>query len=276
MKIDAHIHLWKYNAIRDAWINDDMRIIQRDFLPNDILVELAANNIQGCVVVQSDQSLEENHFQIANAEACSFIKGIVGWVDLQSKDIEAHLQYYQQFKKLKGFRHILQGETDRALMLQPAFKHGISLLNKYGFTYDILIFPDQLVYANELIKAFPQQRFVIDHLAKPVIKNAVIDDWKKDINTIAQHKNVYCKISGMVTEADWNNWKKDDLIPYIDVVINAFGAKRIMFGSDWPVCLLAASYKRWIDFLGEYFSIFTKQEQDNFFGLNAIEFYQLS
>jgi L-fuconolactonase len=273
--IDSHQHFWQFDPVRDSWISDDMKGIQQDFFPEHLFPLLQENGVDGTVIVQSDQSIEENIFQLNNAEKFDFIKGVVGWVDLQAEDVEDKLAYYKGFEKMKGFRHVLQVEADRALMLKPAFKHGISLLNKYGFTYDILIFPDQLGYSLELVKEFPEQPFVIDHVAKPYIKAGKIDDWKRDMEAIAQQQNVYCKISGMVTEADWKQWKKEDLLPYIDVVVNAFGTKRIMFGSDWPVCLVASSYKQWIELLREYFAPFSQEERDAFFGKNAIGFYKL-
>ena len=273
--IDAHQHFWKFDPVRDTWIDDRMKVIQRDFLPGDLEPLLKENGFEGCVVVQSDQSEAENDFQLANAEQHSFIMGVVGWVDLQAKNVEERLDYYTQYKKLKGFRYVLQGEVQRDLMLKPAFKHGISLLSKYGYTYDMLIFPDQLKYATELVKLFPHQRFVLDHIAKPPIKAGDIIDWEHDIKELANHSNVYCKISGMVTEADWQNWKQDDFTPYIDVVVNAFGSDRIMFGSDWPVCLVAASYQQTLGIVKQYFSPFTQNEQDKFFGANATRFYSL-
>ena len=275
-KIDAHQHFWKFNPVRDAWITNEMSAIQKDFMPGDLYPLLQRHGFTGTVLVQSDQSEEETDFQLENAAQYDFIKGVVGWVDLQGRDIEKRLAHYTQFNKMKGFRHVLQGEADRALMLKPAFKKGISLLKKYNFTYDILIFPDLLKYAAELVREFPDQLFVIDHIAKPDIKNKMITDWKKDIQTIAEYKNVFCKISGMVTEADLKNWKKEDFHPYMDIVVEAFGSNRIMYGSDWPVSLLAASYDQVLEIVKEYFSSFSKEEQDNFFGGNAVKFYNLN
>ena len=274
-RIDAHTHFWKFDPIRDSWINEDMKVIQKDFLPADLEVILKRNDFEGCVVVQSDQSEEENAFQLKNADDFDFIKGIVGWVDLQSPNVDERLQYYSQFKKLKGFRHILQGEHVRDLMLKPAFINGISQLNKYDFTYDILIFPDQLQYIPALVSQFPGQSFVIDHIAKPNIKEQKMYDWEKDIKAAAKFENVYCKISGMVTEADWKNWKKEDFIPYMDVIVEAFGTGRIMFGSDWPVCRLAASYEEVVGIAEEHFSSYSKEEQDKVFSENARGFYKL-
>jgi L-fuconolactonase len=274
-RIDSHQHFWKFDPVRDSWINNDMKVIQRDFLPGDLQPILEQNGFDGCVAVQSDQSEAENHFHFQNAENFDFIKGIVGWVDLQSKTAEERLQYYAQFEKIKGFRHVLQGEPQRDLMLQPSFMNGISLLRKYNFTYDILIFKDQLQYMPKFVSAFPDQLFVIDHIAKPDIKNGEIDQWREDIQQVAEFENVYCKISGMVTEADWKNWKKEKFKPYMDVVVEAFGTNRIMFGSDWPVCLVAASYNEMLGVAEDYFSSFSKEEQEDFFGLNAIRFYNL-
>src|SRR6201985_3622648 len=183
-----------------------MAAIQRNFLPDDLKPLLDKNGIDGCVAVQADQSDAENGFLLGNANDYDFIKGVVGWVDLRSPAVDSRLEYYSQFKKLKGFRHVLQGEADRALMLKPEFMNGISKLKKYGFTYDILIFPDQLQYVPEFVNAFPDQKFVLDHIAKPDIKNRKVADWAKDIRAVAELDNLWCKVSGMVTEADWKNW----------------------------------------------------------------------
>ncbi len=275
LKIDAHQHFWKFDLVRDSWITDEMETIKKDFLPKNFQLVLQQNNFNGSVVVQSDQSEKENEFQLKNAIENDFIKGVVGWVDLQAADIEERLAYYSSFKKMKGFRHVLQGESDRALMLKPAFMNGISKLEKFDFTYDILIFPDQLKYTAEFVAAFPNQKFVIDHIAKPDIKNKKIEEWEKGIRAVAKHENVYCKISGMVTEADWKNWKKEDFIPCMRTVAESFGIKRIMYGSDWPVCLVAASYEKLLDIVKEYFSSFSENEQQLFFGGNASRFYNL-
>lgn len=274
-RIDAHQHFWQFDAIRDNWINEDMSILKNDFLPAQLQELLTENRMDGSVVVQSDQSEKENEFQLKNAEENDFIRGVIGWIDLQSPNVEDRLSYYKQFKKLKGFRHLLQGETQRNLMLEPSFKNGIGLLNKYGFTFDLLVLPDQLNFVKELVTTFPDQLFVVDHLAKPFIKNKDITGWKKDMTALAAYKNLYCKISGMVTEADLKNWKQEDLIPYMDVAVEIFGTNRIMYGSDWPVCLLAASYRQTKNITDEYFSSFSITEQEAFFGKNATGFYNL-
>jgi len=275
-RIDSHQHFWIFDPVRDSWINDDMSVIQKDFLPDDLKPVLDQNGFDGCVIVQSDQSEAENEFQLNNALNHDFIKGVVGWVDLRSPSVEERLQYYSHFTKMKGFRHILQGEKDRRFMLQPSFLKGIGLLEKYNFTYDILIFPDQLQHSRKFVKMFPEQSFVIDHIAKPNIKDRKIDEWQRDIQSIAAYENVYCKISGMVTEADWRQWKKEDFIPYMDTIVESFGINRIMFGSDWPVCLVAGSYEKVAGIVSSYFSSFSEAEQELFFGGNAIKFYNLN
>lgn len=274
-RIDAHQHFWRYNEDRDSWITEEMNVIKKDFLPHDLYPLLKENNFDGCIAVQVDQSEKENEFLIQLAEENNFIKGVVGWIDLKADDLEKKLDNYKESKHLKGFRHILQAEADRKFMLNDKFKKGIGLLQKNNFTYDILIYTEQLKYIKEFVTFFPEQKFVIDHLAKPNIRKSNFDKWKKDILTVAGYENTYCKISGMVTEADWNKWKQDDFTPYLDAVVEAFGTKRIMFGSDWPVCLLAASYKDVVEIVSDYFSAFSTTEQHDFFGLNAIKFYNL-
>lgn len=275
MRIDAHQHFWRFDPVRDSWIDDSMKTIQRDFLPGDLEPILLKNGFDGCVSVQSDQSSAENIFHFQLAEQFGFIRAIVGWVDFQAADIEDQLSAYRKFEKLKGFRHVLQGEKQRDFMLRPAFKRGISYLQRFGYTYDVLIFPDQLVYAVEFVRSFPDQPFVVDHLAKPYIKKGEIAQWRKDITELAQFNNVYCKVSGMVTEADWSSWKHADFKPYLDAVTDSFGTERIMFGSDWPVCLVAAGYEDIVDIPAKYYSSFSKDEQQAIFGENAKRFYNL-
>jgi len=276
LQIDSHQHFWKYDPIRDSWITDDMAVIQRDFFPEDLEPILKNNKIDGCVIVQSDQSEEENHFQLQNSANHNFIKGVVGWVNLLSDKIEPRLEYYSQFEKLKGFRHVLQGEPQRDFMLRPDFLNGISLLNKYNFTYDILVFPDQLKFINEMVAKFPEQKFVLDHIAKPYIKDKLLADWDVNIKTLGEFDNVFCKISGMVTETNWNNWQPGEFDPYMDVVVDAFGTDRIMFGSDWPVCKVSATYEEVYGIVKNYFSGYSESEKVKVFGENAIKFYSLS
>jgi L-fuconolactonase len=275
MMIDSHLHFWKYHPVKDAWITNDMKVIQQDFLPVDFLPLLQQNTIDGCIAVQADQSEEETNFLLQLAQENDFIKGVVGWIDLRAANVEERMEHYFQYKKLKGFRHIVQAEAQDDFLLRDDFCSGIAKLARYNFTYDILIFPKQLQYAVEFVQLFPRQAFVINHLAKPNFKQADFLEWEKDIRAIAAYKNVYCKVSGMVTEADWKNWNPDDFLFCLDVVTNAFGISRLMFGSDWPVCLLAASYPQVSNIVRNYFSKFSIAEQHQFFCTNAINFYHL-
>jgi len=273
-KIDSHQHFWQYDPVKHDWIDDTMKMIRKDFLPGDLQPVLKENNFDGCIAVQADQTEAETNFLLALQQENTFIKGIVGWVDLRQDNIRERLSWYKQFAAVKGFRHVLQGEAPE-FMLQPKFLNGIAALEELEFTYDILIFPKHLAAAITLVKQFPRQKFVIDHIAKPYIKKGLLGEWKQAMKIIAQHENVYCKISGMVTEADYQYWKKEDFTLYIDAVVEAFGTKRIMYGSDWPVCLVAASYTNMLNIVKDYFAHFSTTEQDNFFGNNAASFYKL-
>jgi len=275
MRVDAHQHFWQFDPERDSWINDDMIVIQKDFMPEDLQSLLTENGFDGCIAVEAHQSEEQTTFLVSLAEQTLFIKGVIGWVDLQAEDIAERLSYFSQYKIIKGFRHALQSEPQRDLMLSPDFIRGIAALKEFDFTYDILIFTDQLLYSKNLVAQFPEQKFVIDHLAKPCIKKKEIKEWTLDIESVARLPNVYCKVSGIVTEADWQAWQKNDFRPYIDVVVENFGIDRIMFGSDWPVCLVAASYKEVADIVKDYFSTFSVDEQQKVFGDNAVAFYSL-
>lgn len=276
MRIDSHQHFWKYNPVRDQWITDDMVAIRRDFLPEDLLPELRANHIDGCIAVQADQSEEETRFLLDLAKENDFIRAVVGWVDLRADNVAECLGLLSQKKKLRGFRHIVQSEPDDRFMLQRAFLRGIGGLRQFGFTYDILLYPRQLPAAIELVARFPNQPFVIDHIAKPDIKAKRTLPWAQQMREIAGNRNVYCKVSGMLTEADWKNWKSDDCRPYLDIVFEAFGCDRIMFGSDWPVCLLAASYSQVIGLIADYTKDFSPAEKAKIFGLNAARFYGIA
>jgi len=273
-KIDSHQHFWLYDSVKHSWIADSMKVIRKDFLPADLQPILQQNNIDGCVAVQADETELETDFLIKLANENSFIKGVVGWVDLTAFNCKKRLAHYHQFKIVKGFRQILQSREPE-FMLQPKFINGIAALKEFNFNYDLLIFPKHLPAAIKLVKQFPEQKFVIDHIAKPPIKDGLISNWKKDIQTIAQYDNVFCKISGMVTEANLTGWKPSHFTPYLNTVVASFGTKRIMFGSDWPVCLVAADYAKMKQITTAYFASFSATEQQDFFGGNAAEFYKL-
>jgi L-fuconolactonase len=276
MTIDAHQHFWKYNAQTHDWITDEMKSIQRDFLPQDLQPILQANQIQGCVAVQAEQSEKETDFLLDLATQNSFIKGVVGWVDLLADDVYERLEYYSEFKLIKGFRHVVQSESDAEFMLRPKFKNGITELGAYDLTYDILVYHYQLDQAIQLAKLFPEQKFVLDHIGKPDIKSGEYAEWQTNIKKLALHQNVYCKVSGMVTEGDWGDWKSSDFKVYLDTVVKAFGTERLMYGSDFPVCLVAATYEAQLSIINEYFSSFTALERRKVMGDNAVKFYSLA
>lgn len=275
MRIDSHQHFWKYNPVRDGWITDKMPAIRRDFFPKDLKINLVEFKMDGCVAVQADQSEQETFFLLEQAEKDPIVKGIVGWVDLKSALVKERLEYFSQFKSIKGFRHIVQGEPDNEFLLRKDFCNGIKLLSRHKFTYDILIFPKQLEAAIKFVSLFPNQLFVIDHLAKPFIKDGRMDNWKKYIANLAGFENVYCKISGLVTEGNWDTWKESEFKPYLDLAFEQFGSKRLMYGSDWPVCLLAASYKSQLSIVENYLASFSEAEKNDVMGGNAVRFYGL-
>lgn len=272
--IDSHQHFWRYNAIRDTWITDEMSVLRRDYLPEDLEPELAEHGINASIAVQADQSENETQFLLELAEAHPFIAGVVGWVDLRANNLAGRLEYFSHFRKLRGFRHIAQAEDD-GFLLRRDFQSGVAQLAGFGFTYDILIYARQLAAAVEFVESVPAGHFVLDHVAKPELKVREIVEWERQIRALAGHPNVMCKVSGLITEADWSYWSPDVFRPYLDIIWDAFGAQRVMFGSDWPVCLLAGSYgqvKRLMDgFLGER----SVAERNAFFGGNAARFYRL-
>ncbi len=277
MNIDAHQHFWKYNAQRDGWITEEMSILKRDFLPEELFAELRTNGMDGCIAVQADQSEQETQFLLdLAAQHDSVILGVVGWLDLSSPRLAERLAYFAQFKKLRGLRHIVQSEPDDRFMLREDFCRGIATLKNFNFTFDILIYPRQLPATIELVAKFPDQRFVLDHLAKPSVRTGEIEAWARNVHALASNPNVYCKLSGLVTEADWKNWNGSQFDPYLDVAFDAFGADRLMFGSDWPVCLLVATYRQVRELVAQYAARLPSELQQKIFGLNAIQFYGLN
>lgn len=280
MRIDAHQHFWQFNPVRDAWMTEgSMSTIRRDFLPTDLQPILQTNGFDGCIAIQADQSENETYFLLDLSNKNDFIKGVVGWLDIRADNLSERLDYLSQFPKLKGFRHILQGEKPE-FMLQKSFVEGVKLLGKRGYTYDILVFPKHLFSIHKFLQTLDNQPFVIDHLAKPYIQRGLINQWKRDMQRIAKHENVWCKVSGMVTEADWSNWQPVDFEPYLDVIFEAFGVDRIMYGSDWPVCLLAASYDKQLSIVENYLSKLSNTPKEinegrKVFGENAALFYEI-
>ena len=275
MVIDSHQHFWEYDPVRYAWIDDSMKVLQKDFLPAELGPILKDNKVDGCVAVQADQSEAETEFLLRMAEENDFIKGVVGWVDLRADNIADRLAYFSQDKKLKGVRHIVQEEPDPEFMLRKDFQNGIGHLAQFGLTYDILVYPNQLAAAVLLTRAFPDQKFVLDHIAKPRISEGLDNQWVHYIKELALNPNVSCKVSGMVTETRNFKWQQEDFSPFIEVVLDAFGWQRLLYGSDWPVCLLGGSYKEVLTIVTDYMDKLPEKEKAGIMGLNAINFYAL-
>ena len=276
IRVDSHNHYWVYNPLRDSWIDDSMSVIQKDFLPETFSSVLKEHNMNGSIAVQADQSEEETQFLLKLSKENDFIKGVVGWMDLRAEDLAEKLNFLKNEQKLCGFRHIVQAEPDDKFLIREDFIRGLKLLNEYNFTYDILIYPHQLKAAIELVNKIPNQRFVLDHIAKPEIKKGIMEPWTAQLSELASAKNVYCKVSGIITEAEHRHWKPEDISPYLDVVFKAFGTDRLMFGSDWPVCLLAGSYTQVVELIEDYMMSFDEEDRQKVFGGNACEFYGIN
>jgi len=276
MIIDAHHHLWKFNEAEYAWMDNSMSILKQDYLPADLEKQLNGSNVVGTVAVQARQNLEETRWLLEMARKHPFIKGIVGWVDLCSEKLNAQLDEFSSNPGLVGVRHVIHDEPDDDFMLRPAFIKGIEKLGRYNLTYDLLLFPKHLQRAVELASLFPEQKFVLDHISKPFIKAGILDPWKDEIAALAARTNVWCKISGMVTEADHEHWKYEDFLPFLDAVVEAFGTDRIMLGSDWPVCRLAGEYHQVMDIPVRYFSGLDSAEKEKIFRMNCMECYELT
>lgn len=275
MKIDAHQHFWRYDPVRDRWINDQMALLRRDYLPEHLAPELGRNGIEATIAVQADQSEDETNFLLELAERHASIAGVVGWVDLRSPRLRERLEHFSRFDRLVGFRHIVQAERDDHFLLQHDFIRGLRQLQPYSYTYDLLVYPRQLPAAVELAARLPEQAFVLDHIGKPEIRLGHRGGWKQQIRELAAQPNVHCKLSGIVTEADWKTWTPEQCKPYLDAVFEAFGPKRLMFGSDWPVCLLAANYRQVLDLINDYTAQCAPEEQDAIMGMNATLFYRI-
>lgn len=275
MRIDAHQHFWQYDPIRHNWITSEMKVLQQDFIPLDLQFILEKNDFDGCIAVQADQSDTETKFLIQQAKDYSFVKGVVGWVDLSASNIDEQLDQYKDEPIIKGFRHIVEKEEDPDFLKRDSFLNGIESLTKYHYTYDLLIRPRHYEGARTCVQTNPNQKFILDHIAKPPIKSREFDEWSLFIEELADFPNVCCKVSGLATEADWRSWRLDDFSQYLGHVFESFGKDRIMFGSDWPVCLLAASYEESVAIVESKLGTFTVAEKEAFWGLNAVRMYNL-
>jgi L-fuconolactonase len=285
MKIDSHQHFWRYNAAEYDWLDDSMTALRRDFLPDDAVREMSGAGFDAGVAVQVRQTLEETEWLLSLADAYPTIAGVVGWVDLQADDVRAQFERFADHPKLVGVRHIVQSEPDDRFLMRPAFRRGIALLQEFDLAYDILIYHRHLPVAVEFVAQFDAQPFVLDHVAKPPIRTEASGDgasrakkiaaWARDLGRLAAFPNVMCKLSGLVTEADWKRWTPDDLRPYLDVALDCFGARRLMIGSDWPVCTVAADYATTMSIVTDYVSRLSADEQDAVLGGNAQRFWNL-
>jgi L-fuconolactonase len=274
MTIDSHVHFWKYSKSDYAWIDKSMKILQKNYLPEDIALTLKRNGVDGCIAVQATTEEVETRFLSELAATHPLVKAVVGWTDLCAPDVEKKLTGYTAYPAIRGIRHIVQSEPDDFLA-RPDFRNGVGLLQQFGYSYDILIFPRQLPAAIDFVAEFPEQQFVLDHCAKPEIRNREIDSWADGIARLAAFPNVSCKLSGLVTEARWKEWSPSDFYPYLDVVFNTFGTDRLLFGSDWPVMLLSGIYVQWKSLLEKYMEKFVDEEREKVFGLNAARIYRL-
>jgi L-fuconolactonase len=275
MVIDSHQHFWKYQAAEYGWLDESMATIRRDFLPENLSESIKAAGIDGVISVQARQSLQETHWLLRLADENDFIRGVIGWAPLTSEYVGDDLRAAAADPKFRGVCHGLKTETDDQFMLRDDFNRGISLLSESGLAYDLLIHDRQLPQTLRFVDRHPNQVFILDHLAKPKIKSGELEPWDRYIVELGKRPNVYCKISGMVTEADWQSWTEQGLRPYFNVALEAFGPKRLMAGSDWPVCLVACGYTRWFDILRQWAAALSKSEQDRLFGETAAEAYRL-
>ena len=273
--IDAHLHLWKYSVSEYGWISEEMQVLRRDYLPPELWSEMKIAAVKGAIAVQARQTIEETRWLLALASQHAFLAGVVGWAPITSTEFPRQLGSLVAHSKLKGLRHVLQDEPDDTYMLSGEFQRGISALGSTELVYEILINEHQLPYATKLVCRHPNQIFILDHLAKPKIRTAELSPWRERLRALAEHRNVYCKLSGMVTEADWEHWTADDLRPYAEIALQCFGTSRLIAGSDWPVCTLASSYGKWWSVLRELISGLSDAEQECVLAGNASRVYRL-
>ena len=274
MRLDSHQHFWEYDPKRQDWITPDMGRIRRNFRPGDLLPLLQDAKMDGCIAVQAEESLRETDFLLDLASQNAWIFGVVGWADLKNDKLDEVLDQYADTKKLVGFREVLQSK-DPAYMLQDVFIRGVQKIGKRGYGYDILVFPNHLAATLELVKKCPNQRFVIDHLAKPYIKDGEWKEWKKAMVPLAERELMHCKLSGMTTEADWKKWSPEQLLPYLDMALELFGPNRLMYGSDWPVALLAGEYEKFWELIEQFTDALSPSEKAQIMGKTAAEFYKV-
>jgi L-fuconolactonase len=273
--IDAHNHFWRYTAEEYSWIGEGMEQIRRDFLPDDLLIEIRAAGVDGTIAVQARQTVAETKWLLELAEGHDFIKGVVGWAPFLEPSLKEEVTGFLERGKLKGLRHVIHDEPDPNFILRGDFNEGINKIQKFGLVYDILIFERHLPQTIEFVDRHPNQIFVVDHIAKPRIRKGTLWPWQKHLTELARRENVTCKFSGMATEASWTDWQQSDLVPYVDTVLAAFGPKRLLFGSDWPVVLVATDYSNWVETAGALISQLSPDEQQQIMGGTAKRVYKL-
>jgi len=273
IKIDTHQHFWTYNDRDYGWMGPGMETLKRDRLPEHLKPLLEEAGVDGTVAVQARQTLEETEWLLRLADENPFIKAVVGWVDLRGEGLRQELERLAGRPRFRGVRHVIHDEPNDRFMGRESFQNGIGLLAEFNLTYDLLVRPRHLAPACELVEKFPNQMFIVDHIAKPLIKDGVMAPWDAHIRRLAEYDNVYCKVSGMVTEADWAAWKPSDFVPYMDVVFEAFGAERITLGSDWPVCTVAGEYGEVMRVAAAYVDRLSPDERAAVWGGNARRFY---
>jgi L-fucono-1,5-lactonase len=275
MRLDSHQHFWHYSPTEHTWMTEEMGTLKLDYLPRDLKPFLEGIHFDGCIAVQARQNLEETRWLLELTEEHSFIKGVVGWVDLCSEGLREQLKTFTKHSKLVGVRHVLQDEPDDNFMLRPDFRRGLAQLRRFHLTYDLLLYPKHLAAARQLVEEFPDQPFVLDHIAKPAIAEGRLSPWKEDLLQLAKLPNVSCKLSGMVTEANWKQWRPQDFTHYLDIVLGAFGWSRVMIGSDWPVCLLSGDYEPVMQLVIDYVKKFSTEAQAAILGGNCARFYKI-
>jgi L-fuconolactonase len=275
MRLDSHQHFWHYSPTEHTWMTEEMEILKHSYLPQDLQPLLASIHFDGCIAVQARQNLEETRFLLELADQHDFIKAVVGWVDLRSEDLTQQLKRFAAHPKFAGVRHVVQDEPDDYFMLRPDFRRGIGSLHEFDLTYDLLLYPQHLKPAAQLVEEFPNQPFVLDHLAKPRIAERQISPWQEDLRHLAKFQNVSCKLSGLVTEAKWKQWQPQEFERYLDIAFAAFGWQRLMIGSDWPVCTLSGVYKPVMDIVIDYVQKYSAEAQASILGAHCARFYQV-
>jgi len=276
MRIDSHQHFWKYNPAHQVWMTDAMVVLRRDYLPDELKPLLKAVQFDGTIAVQARQMVEETEWLLELSDEYDFIRGVVGWVDLRSPKLRAQLEMYAKHPKLVGVRHVVHDEPDDHFLLLPEFRRGLAHLREFGLTYDLLLFPKHLPVAVQLVAEFPDQPFVLDHIAKPAIREGQVSPWREDLDRLAEFPNVFCKLSGLVTEAKWKQWQPQDFHRYLDIVIETFGTNRVMIGSDWPVCTLSGDYASTLRIVIDYAQQFSARVRDDILGGNGARFYHIN